>query len=127
MHFHLFGEVSSEITTGLTRHGHTLHTLADLGDHPQATELAAPSPELLMSVLEQKQWNCLTADGEFLRRFYEEKIIFPYLIIHVLPTALNDATAVDRLFERYPRLTPRRMYTITPSRIKIRQLPGLPG
>ena len=32
--------------------------------------------------------------------------------------------AVDRLFERYKRLTPCRLYTVTGSRVKIRQLPG---
>ena len=32
--------------------------------------------------------------------------------------------AVDRLFERYKRLTPGRLYTVTGTRVKIRQLPG---
>jgi hypothetical protein len=32
--------------------------------------------------------------------------------------------AVTRLFERYKRLSPGRLYTVTGSRVKIRQLPG---
>jgi hypothetical protein len=32
--------------------------------------------------------------------------------------------AIDRLFDRYKRLTPGRLYTVTGSRVKIRQLPG---
>ena len=32
--------------------------------------------------------------------------------------------AVDRLFERYRRLTPGRLYTVTGTRVKVRQLPG---
>ncbi len=32
--------------------------------------------------------------------------------------------AIDRLFARYRRLTPNRLYTVTESRVKIRQLPG---
>ena len=32
--------------------------------------------------------------------------------------------AIDRLFARYKRLTPGRLYTVTGSRVKIRQLPG---
>ena len=36
----------------------------------------------------------------------------------------TQATAIPRLFKRYPRLTPRRLYTVTPNRVKIRQLPG---
>jgi hypothetical protein len=35
--------------------------------------------------------------------------------------------AVTRLFERYKRLTPGRLYTVTGSRVKIRQLPGGKG
>src|SRR3954452_23526855 len=34
--------------------------------------------------------------------------------------------AVDRLFERYKRLTPGRLYTVTGTRVKIRQLPTNP-
>ena len=32
--------------------------------------------------------------------------------------------AIDRLFARYKRLSPRRLYTVTATRVKIRQLPG---
>ena len=32
--------------------------------------------------------------------------------------------AVDRLFDRYKRLTAGRLYTVTGTRVKIRQLPG---
>ena len=32
--------------------------------------------------------------------------------------------ALDRLFQRYKRLSPRRLYTVTGTRVKIRQLPG---
>jgi hypothetical protein len=32
--------------------------------------------------------------------------------------------AVTRLFERYKRLTPGRLYTVTGSRVKVRQLPS---
>ena len=34
--------------------------------------------------------------------------------------------AVDRLFDRYKRLNPGRLYTVTASRVKIRQLPVRP-
>jgi hypothetical protein len=41
------------------------------------------------------------------------------------PDDLHDqGAAITRLFERYKRLTPRRLYTVTRSRVKIRQLPG---
>ena len=36
----------------------------------------------------------------------------------------DQGRAIERLFERYQRLTPGRLYTVTASRVKIRQLPG---
>jgi hypothetical protein len=32
--------------------------------------------------------------------------------------------AIDRLFTRYKRLTPGRLYTVTETRVKVRQLPS---
>ncbi len=32
--------------------------------------------------------------------------------------------AIDRLFKRYKRLSPGRLYTVTGSRVKVRQLPS---
>jgi hypothetical protein len=31
--------------------------------------------------------------------------------------------AIDRLFKRYKRLSPGRLYTVTAARVKVRQLP----
>ena len=33
--------------------------------------------------------------------------------------------AIDRLFKRYKRLAPGRLYTVTGSRVKVRQLPTI--
>jgi hypothetical protein len=35
--------------------------------------------------------------------------------------------AIDRLFKRYKRLSPGRLYTVTTSRVKVRQLPTRNG
>jgi hypothetical protein len=37
--------------------------------------------------------------------------------------AVEQDDAVDRLFTRYKRLTPERLYTVTETRVKVRQLP----
>ena len=57
---------------------------------------------------------------------FEEKIAYPGIIILLInaPDASAQSAAIDRLFERYKRLSPKRLYTITPNRVKIRQLPG---
>ncbi len=95
-------------------------------DSAAAPELA-DRPDLLLPLLQKKQWNLITAAAPFVHAVYEQHVAFNGVIILIL----HDADApnvhgrgIDRLFERYKRLTPRRLYTITPSRVKIRQLPG---
>jgi hypothetical protein len=88
---------------------------------------------LLFPLLEIKQWQLLTTDTDLVQQVYEQKIDFPGIIVLLLESRASaddpnpiasQPQAIDRLFERYPRLTPRRLYTVTPNRVKIRQLPG---
>jgi len=61
------------------------------------------------------------------RDVYEKKIQFGGVIVQILDeitAAKAQADAIERLFERYKRLTPKRLYTVTANRVKIRQLPG---
>ena len=44
--------------------------------------------------------------------------------LHLEGGDVEQDDAVTRLFERYKRLTPGRLYTVTASRVKVRQLPG---
>jgi hypothetical protein len=127
MRFLVHGAVHPDAQAAFARHGHACHQLLELSDLTDAPAQAANHPNTLLPLLEKKQWNLVTVDADFVHALYEEKAAFGGLIVFILdnPDELHDQDkAVDRLFDRYPRLTPRRLYTVTPSRVKIRQLPG---
>jgi hypothetical protein len=129
MRFLVYGAVHPEGQDALVKHEHACHALLELsGDLAAAGgEEAAGKPAVLLPLLEKKQWNLVTTETEFVRAVYEEKVVFKGVIVLILddPAVLHDqGAAIERLFERYKRLTPGRLYTVTPSRVKIRQLPG---
>lgn len=120
MQFLVDGNVTSEAVAALKKEGHTTHTLEEISDlpHGNATELLA--------ALVKKQWHLVTTDNAMVHEIFEHKLIFPAGLIVFLQTAESGdyAAGIGRLFERYKRLIPKRLYTITASRVKIRQLPG---
>jgi hypothetical protein len=127
MRFLIHGPVHPDVQAALIKRKHACHALLELSADTDAPDEIANDPAALLPIVDKRQWNLLTADNDFVRAVFEKKVPFRGLIVHVLddPDVLDDqGQAVDRLFERYPRLTPRRLYTITPNRVKIRQLPG---
>ena len=64
-----------------------------------------------------KQWDVITADPAVARAAVAGKLRFNRSIV-----LLKSAEDVERLFGRYKRLTPGRLYTVTASRVKVRQL-----
>ena len=127
MRFLIHGAVHPEAPAALVKHEHACHTMLELSEATDAPEAAAANAAVLLGLLTKKQWNLLTTDSALVRDLYEKKVSFAGVIVLVLedPKELHDqGKAIDRLFERYKRLTPGRLYTVTPSRVKIRQLPG---
>ena len=127
MRFLLHGPVNPEVPPALATHGHAVHTLLEISADTTAPEAAADDPRVLLPLLEKRQWNLLTTDTAFIHALYEQKVQFSNTIVLILddPNDLHDqGAAITRLFERYKRLSPRRLYTVTRSRVKIRQLPG---
>ena len=125
MQFLIHGAVQPEATAALVRHEHVCHTPAELtGD---AAEIAAAGPQAFLELLTARQWQLVTTDAALVRAVYEQKLAFSGIIVMMLDDPEKpggQGGAVDRLFERYHRLMPGRLYTITPSLVKIRQLPG---
>ena len=117
MRFFLHGDIPHDVQAALGEAQHVCHTLLELAEGFDGTD----DPGLLLPLLEKKQWQLITADAEFVRQLYERKIAFGGVVVQLLDAS---ETAIPRLFERYPRLTARRMYIVTRSRVKIRQLPG---
>jgi len=104
----------------LKRHKHQIHETAEL-------ELKADTlPSDILKAAQRKQWDILTTDATLAEAPFAEKEPFNRTIVHLHLQGGNveQNDAIDRLFERYKRLSPRRLYTVTPTRVKIRQLPG---
>src|ERR1700719_1101814 len=117
MRFLTHGQIHPDALVAMTRHEQATHNPEELGD-----DANAQSPATLLPLLQKKQWNLLTTDTDFINDLYEQKIPFTGIIVLLLESAEGpQSAAIDRLFERYNRLTPRRLYTVTPSRVKIRQ------
>ncbi|MDP9174883.1 MAG: hypothetical protein M3O30_13620 [Planctomycetota bacterium] len=116
----LYGSLTPAVSEALIRHGHKTHALAEL----ELSESAGPTDVLKAAAL--KQWDLVTADAAVAGAPYETEDWFPRSIVYLqlIGGEVEQDDAIDRLFKRYARLTPRRLYTVTENRVKIRQLPG---
>jgi hypothetical protein len=119
MRFYTHGKIYPEAAEALKKHEQATQTADDL-------DAKNDDPAELLPALQKRQWELLTTDAAFIHELYEQKTLFGGVIVFLLEAenGAQQAAAIDRLFERYRRLTPRRLYTVTPSRVKIRQLPG---
>ena len=120
MQFLVHGGLAAEGCEAMVRQGHRVHQLTEL-----AGETPAPSsPEELLRELARRQWCLLTADRDFVHQVYDQGLKFNLCMVLLIAQADQHSSSVDRLFERYKRLSPKRLYTVTPGRVKVRQLPG---
>lgn len=119
MQWLLHGTLTSAVGTALVRHGETVHALAELG-----LEKDASVRDLLLAA-GRKQWDLISNDAAMLKWLYEDRFPFKRSIVFLQLEGgeVEQDDAIDRLFVRYKRLTPGRLYTVTASRVKIRQLP----
>jgi hypothetical protein len=109
------------VTEALVRHEHEAQTPAEIGLAPDAR------PDEVLEAAHTKQLDIVTNDPNLANAPFESPVKFGRSLVFLqLPGGdVEQADAIDRLFERYKRLTPGRMYTVTENRVKIRQLPGL--
>ncbi len=128
MQFLFHGDIA--IPPGSAALGRLKHrVVGPLSDQPPlpGTADAAGRAEFF-ALLAKNQWDLITNDADLIHRLYDEKINFNRTIVLLVEQVTADpAAAIDRLFARYPRLSPRRLYTLTAGRVKIRQLPGAGG
>jgi len=122
MQWLLHGNLPSGIAEDLVLRGHKTHAVADL-----ALEAEARMPDIIAAAA-AAQWDILTADPALPAVLFGPPEDLPRMfgryVVLLQPRADEDSRAIlERLFTRYPRLTPWRLYTVTPSRVKIRQLP----
>jgi hypothetical protein len=125
MRFLIHGAVPAAVGEALSARAHVCHALPELSTGAAPVEDIG-DPVVLLPALDKRQWNLVTTDRGLVNLVYEKKVSFGGVIVLLLDPAAgaDPQVAVARLFERYRRLAPRRLYTVTPNRVKIRQLPG---
>jgi hypothetical protein len=112
--------LSPAVADALKRHEHAPSTMTDLLLEPTA------SPAEILETARVKQLDIVTTDDKLVDHIFEADLWFNRVIVYLqLPGQdVEQDDAIDRLFARYKRLTPGRLYTVTESRVKVRQLPS---
>src|ERR1044072_5039474 len=120
MRWLLHGDLTRAVAEALARHGHTSQALSGVGLSDQA------SLSEVFKTAHQKQLDVLTTDANLVNALYESPLKFDrsLVFLQLQGGAVEQDDAIDRLFTRYPRLTPGRLYTVTATRVKVRQLPS---
>ena len=120
MRWLLHGPMTAAVAEALRRHGHAASGMTEAGLPPETS-----AADVLLFAY-KAQLDVLTTDGalaeapSLLDKPFNRSIV--YLQLEGGDVEQDDA--IDRLFDRYKRLSPGRLYTVTGSRVKVRQLPG---
>lgn len=118
MRWLVHGTLSTAATAALERHGHSTHTPDGL--RPDA------SHDEILGTAHKRQLDVLTDDARLPEALFQTPQKFDRSIVYLQLSGgeVEQDDAIDRLFARYKRLSPGRLYTVTESRVKVRQLPG---
>ena len=120
MRWVLVGNVTPAAVEALVRHEHSTSPASTL----DLAEAAPPGD--FFKAAQKQQLDVFTTDGDLVNAIFDRSIRFNRVVVFLQLEGgdLEQDDAVDRLFKRYKRLSPGRLYTVTASRVKIRQLPG---
>ena len=119
MRWLLHGNLAPAVAEAMKRHEQEVRTLGDVG----LGEGALPAE--VFEVARKAQLDILTADVALAQAPFESPVRFGRTIVLLsVEGDVEQDDAVDRLFKRYKRLSPGRLYTVTGSRVKVRQTPG---
>ena len=119
MRWLMHGNLTEAAAEALRRHGHAVQRPADIG---LAEGVSAAE---IFEAAQVKQLELITGDAELSAAPFENAISFNRTLVYLQLEGgdVEQDDAIDRLFARYKRLSPGRMYTVTAARVKIRQLP----
>jgi hypothetical protein len=119
MRWLLHGNLTTATGDALRRHGHQVVELPDLAS-PSAAQ-----PADVLAAAKKAQLDVLTADAALAAAPFQQTAAFNRSLVFLQLSGgdIEQDDAIDRLFARYKRLTPGRLYTVTGSRVKVRQLP----
>jgi len=121
MRWYVHGNLTPAVVAAIVRHGHTAQTVSEVfGD-------AVPAEADLLKQLQAKQLDLITADKSVVNRRVDTKEPFSRSIVflQLAGADVEQDDAIDRLFARYKAPKPGLLYTVTETRVKVRQLPGL--
>ena len=120
MRFLLQGNFTRAVTDALVRHGHTAQTVGEA-----VADSAVDTTELL-SLVRKSQQDLLTNDKTIIQYLLDHSTKLDRSVVYLQLEGgdVEQDDAIDRLFERYSRLKPGMLYTVTETRVKIRQLPS---
>jgi hypothetical protein len=120
MRWLLHGLISTAVSEALKRHEHTAVDMVTAGLPPAA------DPVTVLDAARKGQLDVLTTDDALVLAAsrLEKPLNRSVVYLQLAGGEVEQDDAIDRLFTRYKRLTPNRLYTVTESRVKIRQLPG---
>jgi hypothetical protein len=120
MRFLLIGNLTPAVAAAVTRHGHQVTT-------PESIQLTDQSArDTILKTAEKSQLDIVTADPTVADAPYSLSYAFPRSIVFLQLSGgdIEQDDAIDRLFTRYKAPKPKRLYTVTENRVKVRQLPG---
>jgi|SRR5947209_5826069 len=119
MRWLLHGTLTPAVAGALVRHEHKVVEPASVGLASDAAPLD------VLQAARKEQLDVLTNDAALVDAPFEQNFWLnrSMVFLQLEGGDVEQDDAVDRLFERYKRLVPGRLYTVTGSRVKVRQLP----
>lgn len=120
MRWLVHGNLTPAAVQAVQRHGQTVLMPAQI-----ELDFEAPVSDVLAAAT-KKQLEIITADKALVDAIYEQRMVFGRTVVwlQLAGGEVEQDDAIDRLFQRYKRLSPGRLYTVTETRVKVRQLPG---
>ena len=118
MRWLLHGKLTTSVSEALKRLGHEVCVPVGL--------TAESDAETILDAAKKDQLDLLTADQAMAQAPFDLDFWFnrSMVFLQLEGGEVEQAAAIDRLFDRYKRLTPGRLYTVTGTRVKVRQLPA---
>lgn len=124
MRFLLHGQLGDGLADALGELGHATARLAEFN------VLEAAPPTEVLQICRVQQHELLTASRDLVDAVLpagDRRDLFGRVMVYLRDPPGQHVDSIRRLFERYKRLTPGRLYTVTGERVKVRQLPSGPN
>jgi hypothetical protein len=118
MRFLIHGNLDPAVDAAVVRHGHA-------AQRPAAAQIETDvDAHALLSSAHKKQLDVITNDRDVADLARTTPVKFDRSLIYLqLPgESVEQDDAIDRLFDRYKRLKPGQLYTVTETRVKVQQM-----